>query len=266
MIAALIDNGSLQPAAHRQLRRLAAALGIRSGIRVDPVSWKYSDNIPPAALEDRPAWTLPPWLHAQYAAGERQFVFVPFFVSPQGAIGSRLRCDVERLQRKLGPCEIVFTPGLGDARALASIVAARVRATIDTERLRGPAVVVVDHGGPSAASGALRDEIAAAVRSDLGRNVRAVIAASLGGGRRRHNRPAFADTFKLRACDHGDVVIAPLFLAPGRHAGPDGDLVRIANAAVKRQPGLTCHFTEPLGTHSLIVDLLADGLRGTIAR
>ncbi len=50
MIAALIDNGSLQPAAHRQLRRLAAALSVRSGIRVDPVSWKYSDRIPPAAL------------------------------------------------------------------------------------------------------------------------------------------------------------------------------------------------------------------------
>lgn len=265
MIAALIDNGSLQPAAHRQLRRLAAALSVRSGIRVDPVSWKYSDKIPPAVLEDRPAWTLSPWFHAQYAAGERRFVFVPCFVSPQGAIGSRLQRDVERLQRAVGPCEIVFTPGLGDAGGLAAIVASRVQETTAIAPLRRPIVVVVDHGGPSAASAALRDEIAAAVRARLGREVRAVMAASLGGERHRHNRPAYAKVFNAPACRDGDLVIAPLFLAPGRHAGPEGDLVRIANAAVKRHPGLTCHFTEPLGTHPLIVDLLAEGLRRTIA-
>ena len=51
MKAALIDNGSLEPAAHRNLRRLAAAVGERAGMRVEAVSWKHSDRIP--AISDK---------------------------------------------------------------------------------------------------------------------------------------------------------------------------------------------------------------------
>src|SRR5687768_18363574 len=88
MIVALIDNGSLEPAAHRNLRAVAAALSARTGVNVHAVSWKHSDRIAPAALDGAPAWTLAAFVRSLTTLGQREFVFVPFFVSAQGAIGS----------------------------------------------------------------------------------------------------------------------------------------------------------------------------------
>ena len=56
MIVALIDNGSLDPAAHRNLRAVARALTARAGVTVHAVSWKHSDRIPAATLDGTPAW------------------------------------------------------------------------------------------------------------------------------------------------------------------------------------------------------------------
>src|ERR1700710_246473 len=121
MIVALIDNGPLEAAAQENLRAAAAALAQAAGIEVHPVSWKHSDRIAPAALGGKAAWTLAPWVRAQLAHGEREFVFVPFFISAQGAIGSALRGDLEKLQREAGGAEgleFTFTEGLAHRGAL----------------------------------------------------------------------------------------------------------------------------------------------------
>lgn len=262
MIAALIDNGSLEPAAHRNLRALAAELTQRTGVDVHVASWKHSDRIRPAALGGEPAWTLAPWLRNHFDRGERAFILVPFFVSAQGAIGSWLRTDVEKLRREIGRFRFTFTPGLAAHGVLTRIAAARIRETIAANQLRRPPVVVVDHGGPSPASAALRNHIAGELRRELGAEIGALAAASLEGGDYTHNRPLFADVLATPACSQGDVVVAPLFLAPGRHAGPGGDLTRIAAAAEDRltPTPLRCHFTPLIGTHPLVADALAESL------
>ena len=267
MIAALIDNGSLEAAAHRNLRALAAEVSRRTRVDVVPVSWKHSDRVAAAALGGQGAWTLAPWVRAQVDSGERSFVFIPFFVSPQGAIGSALRRDIQRLQQELGGFRAAFTAGLGSLGAIAGIVAARIRETITKEGLANPSVVVVDHGGPSANSGALRDSIAEAARQILGGEIARLTAASMEGTEHAHNMPLFADVLATRGFDRGDVVIAPLFLAPGRHAGPRGDLAQIAIAAEDRlgTAALRCFFTELVGTHPDVVATLADGLTFTLS-
>lgn len=255
MIIALIDNGSLEPAAHRNLRAVAAALSIQAGVPVRAVSWKHSDRLPPEVLDDIPAWTLAPFVRAMVALGQREFLFVPFFVSAQGAIGSALRNDLSALQDQLGGFEFTFTDGLAARGVIPSIVAARIRATIAERQLRAPSVVVVDHGGPSAASAALRDELATAIRVELGREIGPLVAASMEGA----HPPLLADA--LRAPDFAldrDVVIAPLFLSPGRHAGSDGDIVQICRDAAT--PGARCHITDLVGTHPLAISALAGAL------
>jgi hypothetical protein len=278
MKVALIDNGSLEPAAHANLRALAAELTQRTGLPVDAVSWKHSDRIRPPALAasetdvlrartcPRPggrAWTLAPWMTEQFARGERTFVFVPFFISPQGAIGSALRRDLEKLQQKLGPFVVTFSGGLTAENALIEILAARIREVINHRQLAAPPVIVVDHGGPSPASAALRNEIAAAVRQRLGHEIGPLAAASLQGLEHAHNHPLLAEQLAAAGFNHGDVVVAPLFLAPGRHAGPTGDLAQIATAAVEqaRPASLRCHFAELIGTHPLVAPTLARSLR-----
>lgn len=280
MTVALIDNGSLQPAAHRRLRVLAAELSARAGVPVHAVSWKHSDRIRPSAFAgpaphppavplqpDGRAWTLEPWVRAQYAAGECELVFVPFFISAQGAIGSALRDDLVALQRSLGKFDFRFAGGLATGDALVRIAAAQVRALVATRELTRPPVIVVDHGGPSAKSARVRDAVAARMAALLGGEVGPLAAASLEGAEYAHNRPLFADQLSAPGFDRGDVVVAPLFLAAGRHAGPRGDLAQIARAAEDRlqTPPLRCHFAGLIGAHPLVAETLADELRAVLA-
>ena len=265
MTIALVDNGSVEPAAHRHLRSVAAALAARVGVPVAAVSWKHSDRVPESLIGE-PAWVLPVWLRAQLAKGEREFLFVPFFISAQGAIGSALRRDLARLAAETGGFDYDFSGGLAgptDASDLAGIVSARVREAAIEGKLDRPAVVVVDHGGPSAASAELRDRVTEEVRRALGGEAREVAAASMespAGPEFGFNRPLLAERLSAGEFARGDVVIAPLFLSPGRHAGPDGDLFRIARAAEARAPGLRCHLAGLVGTHPLAVEILARAL------
>jgi len=265
---ALIDNGSLAAAAHRQLRATAAALAGACGTAVAAVSWKHSDRIPASALEGEPAWTLAAWMRRERAAGEREYLFVPFFVSPQGAIGSALRRELDCLAAALGGFSARFTPGLAESGALAPIVAARISETIRAQELRSPPVIVVDHGGPSAVSAALRDEVAAAVRTRLARSAGPLVAASMEsppGPQYAFNRPLLADRLLEPEFAQGPVVIAPLFLAPGRHAGPQGDLARIAALARGKAPAQRCHFAGLIGSHPLAIEALAGSLLASLA-
>lgn len=260
MIVALIDNGSLEPAAQLNLRRVALALSKRTGTTVHPVSWKHSDRVPAAELGGESAWTLARWVHAQLARGEREFVFVPFFVSAQGAIGSALRNDLEKLRHDAGPFQFTFTAGLADRGIIPGIVASRVRDAMTAQRLQSPPVIVVDHGGPSAESAKLRDALAAEIRKLLGAETSTLAAASMEGA----HGPLLEQQLANRGFDRGDVVIAPLFLSPGRHAGADGDVARICRAAEAKSAGLRCHFTGLVGTHPDAIEPLAEALRETL--
>ena len=219
MIIALIDNGSLEAASHLRLRALASALSDHTDASVHAVSWKHSDRVPAASLGGKPGETLAPFVRRHAAAGERSFLFVPFFISPQGAIGSALRSDLETLQQENAetPFAFTFTPGLADAGVIAQIVAARVRETISVASLDPPPVLVVDHGGPSPASAALRNRLAGDVRALLGSAVLSVTAASMEGGAHAHNHPLLAEALAALSAHtaspppaHTDVVVALL--------------------------------------------------------
>jgi hypothetical protein len=266
MTIALIDNGSLEPAATRNLRAVAAGLSARVGVPVQAVSWKHSDRANVAALDGTPAWTLAPFVRAQLRRGEREFTFVPFFISAQGAIGSALRRDLEKLQAESEGFTFTFTEGLAARGAIADIVAERIRETIAAHALRPPPVIVVDHGGPSFASAALRNALAAEVRRLLGTEIGPLAAASMEGAEHPHNHPLLADQLAASGFNQADVVVAPLFLSPGRHAGPQGDLAQIARAAEDRLSApLRCHFTALVGTHPRAIDALALALRTTLS-
>ena len=266
MIVALVDNGSLEPTATRNLRAVAAGLSARVGVTVHAVSWKHSDRAPVDALDGVPAWTLAPFVRAQLRRGEREFVFVPFFISAQGAIGSALRTDLERLQRETDAFTFSFTDGLAARGAIAGIVAERVRETIAAHTLHTPPVIVVDHGGPSFASAALRNALATDVRRLLDGAIGPLAAASMEGMAHAHNHPLLADQLAAPGFNQGDVVIAPLFLSPGRHAGAQGDLAQIARAAEDRLGApLRCHFAALVGTHPRAIDALAVALRETLS-
>jgi sirohydrochlorin ferrochelatase len=263
MRIALVDNGSVEPAAHEGLRSAARAIGARANVRVEAVSWRHSDRIPASSLGDGAAQTLSPWIRACVSAGEREFLIVPFFISAQGAIGSALARDLDSLGFQTGGFSYSFTEGLSAGGVLPRILSERVKAVIAAQGLSRPAVVVADHGGPSRASAQIRDRVALEVRAELGSSVRALGAASMespDGPEYGFNRPLLEEALALPGFESGDVVVAPLFLLPGRHAGKGGDLETIARVAEARSPGLRCHFADLVGSHPLALDTLAGAL------
>lgn len=270
MTVALIDNGSLEPAATRNLRTVAATLAASVEVPVHAVSWKHSDRIPLAAMDGDPVGTtLAPFVRAHVAQGENHFVFVPFFISAQGAIGSSLRTDLEKLRAPAGTAassfDFTFTGSLADSGVIAQIVAARVRETIALAAIEQPPVIVVDHGGPSPASAALRNQIADEVSLLLGPAIGPLAAASMEGEDHAHNRPLLADQLRAPGFSTGNVIVALLFLSPGRHAGAGGDVAQICGAAEAASPALSCHLTDLVGTHPLAATTLAAALRETLS-
>ena len=82
-----------------------------------------------------------------------------------------------------------------------------------------------------------------------------------------HSRPLLKELLNTPPFERSEVVIAPLFLAPGRHAGVEGDLARTASDAANRSahPTLRYHFADLIGTHPLVVETLTQALRDTLS-
>lgn len=264
---ALLDNGSLKPAATRALRRAAAALAAQSGRAVAPVSLLHSHKIPAAELDGVPAELLERWLRRLAAEGRREFLVVPYFLGPSRALTEYLPERVAKLRATWPDLVVRVAPALGEGAegiaALADVLESRVR-----ERLAAaaagvgatPAVAVVDHGSPEPKVTAVRDAVAARLRERLSDAVRAVAPCSME--RREGDEYAFADPLlatllRQPPFDGGPVIVALLFLSPGRHAGPEGDVAQICAAAEAERPGLHTRPTELLGGHPRLQALLA---------
>jgi sirohydrochlorin ferrochelatase len=110
----------------------------------------------------------------------------------------------------------------------------------------------------------VREHLARQLRTRLGPTVRGVLAASM---ERRpeseydFNEPLLERAFDRPGFDAGPVIVAMLFLSPGRHAGPDGDIARICADAQQRHPGLRIVMTDLVGRHPGLIPILVDRVR-----
>lgn len=265
----LVDNGSLEPAAILQHRALADALGARLGRSVAPVSVLHSDRVPVERIGGRAAEVLESALRRRLAAGEVDFVVLPLFVGPSRALTEFVPLTVETLRREYPSLRLRVAAPLHapDDDRLARILAAQVRAA---RREAGTAasgvrVAVVDHGSPVRAVTAARDRIAGQVAERLGDQVAAVAPCSMErrpGAEYDFNEPLLAGLLARADWNTGTVIVAQLFLLPGRHAGPGGDIARICQEAERASGGrLRTVRGGLLGDDLLLLDVLADRAR-----
>lgn len=114
------------------------------------------------------------------------------------------------------------------------------------------AVVLVDHGSRRPEANQVAEDLAAGLRARLP-GARVEVA---------HLEIAYPTPGQAveRCVAEGasDVVLLPLFLAPGRHGA--GDLERLAAEARARHPGVTVRSAGVLGAHPSLVDALLDRL------
>jgi hypothetical protein len=141
-----------------------------------------------------------------------------------------------------------------------------VREAAAAAGLSGPPVIVVDHGGPLRASAEVRDQRRRrGARLLLRAEVSRLAAASMespDGPDFDFNRPLLADALLSPGFNSGDVVVAPSSSSPGRHAGPGGDLSRIAREAEARSHGCAAISPGSSGPIQLAIEHLASSSRG----
>ena len=264
----LVDNGSLQPAATKQLRRLAAALGRRLGRRVEPVSLLHASAVPAHQLNGRTAEILEAAVQRRAAAGMRDLVIVPLFVGPSRAVTEHIPAQAMHWKRAHPGLRVRLAAPLaarGESR-LARMLAKEVRAKLTEAFLRGAAarVALVDHGSPVRAVTQVRNRLAVQLRRQLGARVAAVAPCSMErrpGAAYAFNEPLLKTLLATPRWNSGPVIVAQLFLLPGRHAGPGGDIEAICRGARQQSPRLRTRRTRLLGGHAGLVEILADRFR-----
>jgi sirohydrochlorin ferrochelatase len=256
----LMDNGSLEPESTLQLRKLATALSDRISLRVDPVSLAHSAKIPREALEGRPAELFEAALDRGWREGVQEFVAVPLFVGPSHAIIRHVPALIEERRRQIKGFRARVAPPLfvdGDPR-LGKILADNVR----DEMTPGvqPRVALVDHGSPNPEVTMVRDRLAIEVKNLLGSDVANVQPCSMErreGPEYDFNEPLLRTLLSRPDWANQPVVLGMLFIAPGKHAGPDGDIINICRE-VRGGDAASIKMTKLIGQHPLLIDILAD--------
>ncbi len=260
----LVDNGSLRAEAILNLRQVAERLSERLGRKVEAVSVLHSDRVPPEQLEGKPALLLETALRHLAAAGGRRAVVVPFFFGPTGALTEYLPQRLQALREEGLYVEVDMAPFLfpgdgADDGLLGEIMAERVIETLQAHALQHPPVILVDHGSPLASVTFVRNYLAGQLSVRLRGMAGPVGAASMerrDGEQYAFNEPLLADKLRETPFDRGNVVVAQLFLSPGRHAGEGGDIARICREAEEANPTLRTFRTKLVGTHPRLIDLL----------
>ncbi len=264
----LVDYGSLKPASTLGLRVIAERLGHTLGCAVAPVSLRHADAVPAASLGGRPAEVLEAALECRARKGVDRFLVIPLFFGPSEALTEGVPACVERvkgrfpqMQVRLARCLVAVGDKTDDR--VAAMIEAHVRAKM-AEAAPRPAIILVDHGSPERAVTLVRDHLAARLAVRLGASVSGVRAASMErrpGAEYDFNEPSLDRALDELDASAGRVIVAMQFLLPGRHAGPNGDIVRICAAARRRHPGLRVVLTDLVGSHPGLIELLADRAR-----
>lgn len=255
----LVDNGSLEPAATLALRLLAQQLGARLGARVEPVSLLHSSGVPKEKLGGVAAEILEPALDRRLAQGQHDFLILPLFFGPSGALTDYLPGRLAHLRRKYPGLKATVAEPLfrSDDLRLAQILADHVRQLGSAS----PRIALVDHGSPARAVTEVRNALARQLGEFLGPD-HTVAACSM---ERREApeydfcEPLLAGLLRQPGWHAGEVTIAMQFLLPGRHAGPGGDVAAICREAEAASQGaLRTTMTPLVAEHPLLIDILAD--------
>lgn len=269
----LVDNGSLRPAATFGLRRLAAALSQKTGLRVEAVSLLHSHKIAPEDLDGVAATIVRRRLRELSEAGERSFVVLPLFLGPSLALSDYLPKLIIEAQSRGAVIEVVVAdPLVGlDVEApdprLAEMLADQVRAVQLARGWRSATVALVDHGTPIRPVNQVRNAVARQLAKLLAADGSEVLACSME--RREGAEYAFNDPLlESLAGETGfagqKLIVAMFFLLPGRHAGAGGDVTEICQGMVDRGEFEQVCTTSLLGEHPRLLEVLEDRLRAVL--
>lgn len=257
----LIDNGSKRAASVHNLRNLARALSEKIGAPVSPVSLQHADSISPESLNGSRALTLKPFMEDQLNTGEQNFILLPLFFGPSRALSGFVPDAMEELAVKHGAFHWTMAETLSSPEAAEPEL---VQILLDhiTEQSAGGQehIILVDHGSPSPAVTQVRENLTQALAAKLSdkQRLHQAVMERRKGKSFDFNGELLEDKLEEIGAKNEDahIIIAMLFISPGRHAGAGGDIESICQQASNQYPNLNIRITKLVGEHSGLIDLL----------
>lgn len=267
----LLDNGSLRPSSTENLRSVAQNLSQHIHVPVHAVSMLHSNKVDSKALGGKAAWTLSPFLRHMLQTGQaNDFIVIPFFFGPSGTLTRSLPQAVREIlpeypyaKASVAPCLVHPTSQPNEDNRIARILCDNVRQTMRKNEISNPRVVIVDHGTPTNLVNKARRVVAQQVRGLLAEDVLDVTEACMErreGEQYDFNGTLLEQALPKMALEEGsvDVVVALLFLSPGRHAGEGGDICKILDECRESTPSVRTYTTPLMGHNPLLLEVLSD--------
>ncbi|RKT43597.1 sirohydrochlorin chelatase [Thiocapsa rosea] len=264
----LIDNGSKRADATLSLRRIASGLAERLGETVHPVSLLHSDRIAPNELHGHAADTFEPFLRRRLSENIRRFVILPLFFGPSRAISDYVPERIATLQGDFGPFDVRIARALcplpeGEPE-LVEILLDRIHGAASEQRIAPHRVLLVDHGSPIPAVTEVRRWLARRLTAKLAEvpgprvELGEAVMERRSGAEYDFNGELLEDRLRALAAEDVStpVILCMLFLSPGRHAGPGGDITEICASVERDHPGFRVHPSALVGGHPRLLDIL----------
>ncbi|MCB1801897.1 MAG: cobalamin biosynthesis protein CbiX [Gammaproteobacteria bacterium] len=267
----LADNGSTRAGATLSLRRIAGRLSSVCERPVHAVSLQHVDRIPIGELDGEPALVLADFLREQLERGRHWFVIVPLFFGSSRALSSFIPEQVRILREQYAALRVDLAEPLvplpqGEPR-LAAILADNVASVGDQLDRVPDRIVLVDHGSPLPQVTAVREYLARELATlEPGSVVEQAVMERRTGREYDFNGELLEEVLQRLASEGAPirVVLAMLFLSPGRHAGPGGDIEEICVRAMQHHPNLQVVVTPLIGEHPRLAEILNDRLSAVL--
>jgi sirohydrochlorin ferrochelatase len=261
----LVDNGSVRPEAYKNLCTIAAQLSGMLGEKIRPAPLLHADKIPAKELGGTAARTIEDCIKEAYDSGQRKFEILPLFFGPSGALVDYFPRRLNILSKNRQNFAVrILNPLFKDEKdggdLLTDILEDRVMELANQLRLESFTVLLVDHGSPKKEVTEVRNILATRLGERLNALGIHVLPASMerrSGDEYAFNEPLLEFILNREVYANKNVVIAQLFLSPGRHAGPNGDIAGICAKAERDNVGLKTYRTDLIGNHPKLIDLLS---------
>lgn len=252
------------------MRNVAFELKKITGFAVTPCGIMHSHKVDASKLDGKPGMSMESFFLSNEAEVEKNLSFLPMFLGPSLAITDWLPEKLTQWSqngnnRKFSIADCLFQKK--DNR-IAKALAEYVVDLIPQYSPQKPFVILVDHGTPLPEVNQVREEIGCFLEEKLGNQISGFSTACMErreGKEYDFNDPLLETLLEDKKVSDGScVILAQLFLAPGRHAGPNGDITQICTPFLNE--GMKIAKTPTLGNHPLILEILAERLEQLVIK
>ena len=132
---------------------------------------------------------------------------------------------------------------------------------IEKNELKNPYLARVDHGTPVLDVNRVREEVGESLKERMSEHISGFSTCSMErreGEQYDFNEPLLENLLAEKKEKFEEVLVAQLFLSPGRHAGEGGDLYRICGSFADSSSSHRLVRTDLLGTHTSVIEILLE--------